>query len=167
MFKPGFFGKNSPRWFIGQVALDQTGNKTDQNGWGDRVKVRIMGYHPSEGTLLQDKDLPWAIVLRPSTHGSLNRLTSAIGGGEWVVGIFLDDDFEKPMIIGVLGRSDPSYDIGGSEVKRQKSTGFQKTLNWYGYNTPQSYHLRTSESPSGSGSKSPVTPTLQDFGISP
>lgn len=167
MFKPGFFGKSPPRWFIGQVALDQTANKTSPEGWGDRVKVRIMGYHPSEGTLLQDKDLPWAIILRPSTHGSLNRSSTGIGGGEWVVGIFLDDDYEKPMIIGVLGRNDPSYNIGGSEVKTKQSTEFKKTLNWYGYNTPQSYHLKTSESPSKSGSKSPVVPTLQDFGITP
>lgn len=165
MFKPGFFGKNSPRWFIGQVSLDQTDNKTNQNGWGDRVKVRIAGYHPSSGTLLSDKDLPWAIVLRPSIHGSLNRVSTGIGGGEWVVGIFLDDDFENPMIIGVLGRSDPSYDIGGTQIKSQQSTEFKRTLNWFGYNKPQNYHLKTLESPSGSGSKFPVIPSLKDFGF--
>ena len=129
MFKPGFFGKNPPRWFIGQVPLDQTENKTNDKGWADRVKVRIMGYHPAEGSILKDKDLPWAIMLRPSTHGSLNKMSTGVVGGEWVVGIFLDDDYEKPMIIGVLGRTDPSYTIPGSKVKTDNSTGYEKTLN--------------------------------------
>jgi hypothetical protein len=161
MFKPGFFGKSPPRWFIGQVAMDQTSNKTSYEGWGDRVKVRIMGYHPKEGTLLPDSDLPWAIVLRPSTHGSLNRTSTALGGGEWVVGIFLDDDSEKPMIIGVLGRTDPSYDVSGNDIKSQKSTEFQRTLNWYGDVTPQNYHLKTTTTPSST----PLVPSLKDFGL--
>ena len=129
MFKPGFFGKNPPRWFIGQVPLDQTENKTNVEGWADRVKVRIMGYHPFEGSILEDKDLPWAIVLRHTSHGSLNKMSTGIVGGEWVVGIFLDDDYEKPMIIGVLGRTDPSYTITGSQVKNNKSSEYKTTLN--------------------------------------
>ena len=48
----GFFGK-SPKFWIGQVPPFQTTNKTDPNRWGDRVKVRIMGYHPSEGSSSQ------------------------------------------------------------------------------------------------------------------
>lgn len=141
MFKPGFFGKNPPRWFIGQVPLDQTENKTNPEGWADRVKVRIMGYHPFEGPILEDKDLPWAIMLRPSTHGSLNKMSTGVVGGEWVVGIFLDDDYEKPMIIGVLGRSDPSYTITGSQIKRNKSSEFKTTLNWFGSLTPAKYQV--------------------------
>lgn len=139
MFKPGFFGKNPPRWFIGQVPLDQTENKTNPEGWADRVKVRITGYHPSEGSILKDKDLPWAIVLRHTSHGSLNKMSTAIVGGEWVVGIFLDDDYEKPMIIGVLGRTDPSYNITGSQVKNGESSEFKTTLNWFGSITPAQY----------------------------
>lgn len=161
MFKPGFFGKNPPRWWIGQVPLNQTLNKTDPNGWADRVKVRITGYHPSEGSLLEDKDLPWAIIIRPSTHGSLNRMSTGIVGGEWVIGIFIDDDFEKPLILGVLGRSDPSYNISKTQVASQKSSGFQKTLNWFGSVTPQVYHIQA-----GPGkSKKPTIPTAQDFGL--
>jgi hypothetical protein len=140
MFKPGFFGKNPPRWFIGQVPLDQTENKTNVEGWSDRVKVRIMGYHPAEGSILEDKDLPWAIMLRPSTHGSLNKMSTGIVGGEWVVGIFIDDDYEKPMIIGVLGRTDPSYTITGSQVKSNKSSEFKKTSVFI---TPPKYQILT------------------------
>lgn len=148
MFKPGFFGKNPPRWFIGQIPLDQTENKTNVEGWADRVKVRIMGYHPWEGPILEDKDLPWAIILRPSTHGSLNKMSTGIVGGEWVVGIFLDDDYEKPMIIGVLGRSDPSYTITGSQVKSNKSSEFKKTLNSaQGPIIPPAYQIKAGSKP--------------------
>ena len=143
MFKPGFFGKNPPRWFIGQVPLDQTENKTNPEGWIDRVKVRIMGYHPAEGSILEDKDLPWAIILRPSTHGSLNKMSTGIVGGEWVVGIFIDDDYEKPMIIGVLGRTDPSYTITGSQVKSNKSSEFKRTSVFI---NPPKYQILTTSS---------------------
>jgi hypothetical protein len=163
MFNPGFFGKNPPRWFLGQVALGQTVNKEDANGWGDRVKVRITGYDPAEGSLCADDDLRWAIIARPSTHGSLNKTTVAITGGEWVFGIFLDDENppKRPMILGVLGRNDPSYEITGKEVESKKSSEFKRTLNWYKTVTPQVYHVLSK----GSSSSKPTLPTKKEFGI--
>ena len=97
-----------------------------------------MGYHPAEGSILEDKDLPWAIVLRHTSHGSLNKMSTGIVGGEWVVGIFLDDDYEKPMIIGVLGRTDPSYTITGSQIKNTKSSEFKRTPSFI---PPPKYQL--------------------------
>jgi hypothetical protein len=163
MFNPGFFGKTPPKWFLGQVPLGQTLNKTDGNAWGDRVKIRIMGYHPAEGNKLSDDNLNWAIVLRSTSHGSLNRMSTGITGGEWVIGIFINGDLEKPLplILGVLGRSDPSYDISGSDVESKKSSEFKRTLNWYSSVTPQVYHLDSKSSPS----KKPTVPTRADFGL--
>lgn len=163
MFNPGFFGKTPPRWFIGQVPLDQTANKTDPLGWGDRVKVRIVGYHPKEGSTLKDDDLPWAVILRPTSHGALNRMSTGVSGGEWVIGVFLDATIEKPipLILGVLGRTDETYDIGGSEVKSQLSSQFLKTLNWYGSITPSKYMVRSTDS----ASKKPTIPSAKDFGL--
>ena len=108
MFNPGFFGKTPPKWFLGQVPLGQTANKEDPNGWGDRVKVRIVGYHPAEGSKLADKDLDWAIILRTTSNGTLNRMSTGITGGEWVIGIFINTDLQKPLplILGVLGKID-------------------------------------------------------------
>lgn len=134
MFKPGFFGKNPPRWWIGQVPLGQTENKTSTEKWGDRVKVRIVGYHPREGSILEDNDLPWAIILKPTNQGSLNKGSTAIGGGEWVVGIFMDDDNEIPMIIGVLGRSESDYEVNYTQQQEQKSTEFKVPLIFAGDN---------------------------------
>jgi hypothetical protein len=132
-FDPGFFGKTPPRWFLGQVPLGQTLNMDDPNGWGDRVKVRIVGHHPAEGGKLEDKDLDWAVILRPTSHGSLNRMSTGISGGEWVIGIFVNVDLQKPLpvILGVLGRSDPKYEVTFSEAEKKKSSEFKKTLNFY------------------------------------
>jgi hypothetical protein len=149
MFNPGFFGKSPPKWFIGQVPLDQTANRVDPNGWGDRVKVRILGYHPAEGSKLPDKDLDWAIILRSTSHGALNRMSTGITGGEWVIGVFINSSLEKPLplILGVLGRSDPKYEITSTEAEAKQSSEFKKTLNWYGTIKPQLYHQTGSSQP--------------------
>lgn len=149
MFNPGFFGKSPPKWFLGQVPLGQTVNADDPNGWGDRVKVRIVGYHPAEGSKLPDSDLDWAIILRSTSHGSLNRMSTGISGGEWVIGIFINADLQKPLplILGVLGRSDPKYEITSSEAEAKKSSEFKKTLNWYGTVTAQMYHTFGTQEP--------------------
>ena len=125
MFKPGFFGINPQRWFIGQVPLNQVENKVSKVKWGDRVKVRIMGYHPKDGDILKDDDLPWAIVLKPTSQGSLNRGSTAIVGGEWVIGIFLDDDYENGIAKSIsnelnLKSCKPIYTLG----LKEKSAGF-------------------------------------------
>lgn len=158
MFKPGFFGKNPPRFWIGQVPLGQLSNKTDAQKWGDRVKVRIVGYHPKESTIMKDDDLPWAIVLRPTSHGTLNRSSTALVGGEWVMGLFLDDDYEKPYIIGVFGRTDPTYEISASDQVNQGGTEFKTTLNYFDPINPSPANLFGSGDTTPSGQKSPIEP---------
>jgi hypothetical protein len=149
MFNPAFFGKTPPKWFLGQVPLGQTASKDDLNAWGDRVKVRIVGYHPAEGSKLADKDLDWAIILRTTSHGSLNRMSTGITGGEWVIGIFINADLQKPLplILGVLGRSDSKYEITSSEAEAKQSSEFKKTLNWYGSVAPQLHHSLSGKQP--------------------
>lgn len=69
-----------------------------------RVKVRIHVYHTEDKTLLPTTALPWAIVMQPTT----NSATSGIGQstplqlGTWVFGMFLDDLYQQPMVIGTL-----------------------------------------------------------------
>ncbi len=163
MFKPGFFGKSNPRFWIGQVPLGQTDNKTEYEKWGDRVKVRIVGYHPYEANLLNDADLPWAIVLRPTSHGSLNRVSTGIVGGEWVMGLFLDDDYEKPYIIGVFGRSDPTYEISSSDQVGQGSAEYKKTLNYTNEITPSPANLKGSGNSTPSGQATLTIPPQSLF----
>ena len=148
-FNPDFVGKAPLKWFIGQVPLGQTINIENPKGWGDRVKVRILGYHPSLGSELSDDGLEWAVIMRSTSHGSLNRKSVGITGGEWVVGVFLNTDPEKllPLIVGVLARSDPSYEITESDQKSKKSAEFKKTKNWYKTVQPALFHMISGKKP--------------------
>ena len=47
LIKSNFIGRDSFRWWIGQIApIEAEGKQNDGEGWGNRYKVRILGYHP-------------------------------------------------------------------------------------------------------------------------
>ena len=80
LLKTNFIGRDGFRWWIGQVAPQEAqGGQINGAGWGNRFKVRILGYHPYSTVDLPDEDLPWAIALLGVTDGSgaANRGTSA------------------------------------------------------------------------------------------
>ena len=166
MFSPEFFGKGPTRWFLGHVALNQTENKLNDNRWGDRVKVRIVGHHPAEGSVISDEDLIWAMVLKPTSQGSLNKGSTAIVGGEWVIGFFLADggNRKNALIVGVLGRSDPSYDETITTVGQKFSSEFKKTLNYFGTVLPTDYQTLSGGT---SSSQAPTVPPVSEFKLKP
>lgn len=103
----GFVG-NSYKWFIGQVPPGQNQhvkNASWSDAHGDRVKIRIPGKHPKTAEVTDD-NLPWAIVARPTSSGNVNRLSSGIWGGEWVIGFYMDEGEQIPVITQVLGKGD-------------------------------------------------------------
>jgi len=111
LLKSHFIGRDGFRWWIGQIPPIE-GSQKEQfsgEGWGNRTKVRILGYHPYDESELSNEDLPWAGILLPSTAGTgaSNMATShKIRPGDIVVGFFLDGDNEQlPMIIGAFGRT--------------------------------------------------------------
>jgi len=113
-------GKNE--WFLGQVPPGQN-EHTKSSVWndahGDRVKVRIPGKHPmsspDEENELLDDDLPWAIVAQPTTSGNRNKQQTGIWGGEWVIGFFLDEECQIPVITQILGNNENGYATRTSE----------------------------------------------------
>ena len=111
LLKTNFIGRDGFRWWIGQIPPEEEeyAQQNDGGGWGNRVKVRIMGYHPYSLNELPNKDLPWAIVLLGTTDGSgaANRAkTIAVSPGDTVFGFFLDgDNAQVPVIVGVFGRT--------------------------------------------------------------
>ena len=112
IIKSNFIGRDGFRWWIGQVAPEEAqGDQLNQVGdaWGNRVKVRIMGYHPQNTVELKDEDLPWAQVLLSPQAGSgkANRAKSLrLSPGDSVVGFFLDgDDAQLPVIMGIFGNT--------------------------------------------------------------
>ena len=47
LIKSNFVGRDGFRWWIGQIPpADAQGGQVNGAGWGNRFKVRIMGYHP-------------------------------------------------------------------------------------------------------------------------
>ena len=110
--KSNFLGRDGFRWWIGQIPPSKSWllqrNKRPE-AWGNRVKVRIMGYHPQNTTELSDDDLPWATVILPTNNGSGRsgfKKPIRVNQGDICVGFFLDgDDAQQPVIIGVIGNS--------------------------------------------------------------
>ena len=110
LLKSNFIGRDGFRWWIGQIPpAEVQSEQISKNGWGNRTKVRIMGYHPFDQSELSDIDLPWALILLPTTAGSgaSNYATNVkIRPGDTVFGFFLDgDNGQIPVITGCFGRT--------------------------------------------------------------
>ena len=112
LLKTNFVGRDGFVWWIGRVAEPSVwrNEATDTDaGWAFRCKVRIIGYHPFDETILSDEDLPWAHVLVDATSGSGQGNmgdSSRMMGGETVFGFFLDgEEGQQPVIFGALART--------------------------------------------------------------
>ena len=109
--KTNFLGKDGFRWWIGQIVprKDQADQTDEGKGWGNRYKVRILGYHPYNNVELKDEELPWATVISPPGHGTGSggiSKTLRFQQGDTVIGFFLDgDNAQVPMIFGAFGNS--------------------------------------------------------------
>lgn len=121
LLKSNFLGRDGFRWWIGQIPPESAhSTQIDKGGWGNRFKVRILGYHPYSEVELPNEDLPWAQVLLSTTSGSGagNNATSVkISPGDVVFGFFLDGDSGQiPVITGIFGRTSqvPSKDYKGA-----------------------------------------------------
>jgi hypothetical protein len=114
--KSHFVGRDGFIWWIGQVAPKETwvnnapGKETESSadieGFGERYRVRIMGYHTASKDDLPDEELPFATVMYPVTGGAGgDASTSAnIRQGNFVFGFFLDgEEAQQPVIMGLIG----------------------------------------------------------------
>jgi len=121
LFKKHFVGRDGFQWWIGQIPPEEswreniTGTETSNNnraakGFGERYRVRIMGYHTANADDIPDDELPWAYVMYPVTAGGGGRGSSQSANltqGTFVFGWFMDgDDAQLPIIMGVLGYND-------------------------------------------------------------
>ena len=123
LLQSNFIGRDGFRWWIGQIPqVTAQGGQANGAGWGNRSKVRIMGYHPYSTVELKDEDLPWAQVLLPPTSGSGGANTAEntkLQQGDVVFGFFLDgDNGQNPVIMGVFGitKQVPSSDYSSPFV---------------------------------------------------
>jgi hypothetical protein len=97
MISDDFYGDRF-RWFVGVVK--------DVGDDRSRVRVRIFGIHHTEDTTkVSDGDLPWALVLYPTTGGQAGggNASHNLVPGSWVVGFFCDGiDSQQPIVFGVI-----------------------------------------------------------------
>ena len=115
----GFVGKEGFNWWLGQIPSVNTSDtdsgdnswalQADGKGWGDRYKVRILGYHPAEESELSNNDLPYALAMLPSTSGTgaaSYSQSTRLRPGDTVVGFFMDGaSAQIPVIMGALTRT--------------------------------------------------------------
>ena len=94
-----FYGKDGFTWFTGVVEDRQDPLQVS------RVRVRCVGFHTQDKTILPTADLPWATVMMPVTSpsmGGLGNTPSFLVEGTWVVGFFRDPDMQEPIVMGSL-----------------------------------------------------------------
>ena len=80
-------------------------------GFGERYRVRIMGYHTADVDSLPDEELPWAYIMYPTAR--LVQVVEEvlrqpnITQGDFVFGFFMDgEDVQMPVIMGLLGNNE-------------------------------------------------------------
>jgi hypothetical protein len=119
LLKSNFIGRDGFRWWIGQIPpIESMGQQVEGGGWGNRFKVRILGYHPYDENELPNEELPWAQCLVPTTAGTgaANCSTGVqLQPGDVVLGFFLDgDNAQIPVILAAFGRTTSVPSVGYS-----------------------------------------------------
>jgi len=165
LLKTNFVGKDGFRWWVGQIApanvqgeqLAPTKNEEVEN-WGNRLKVRIMGYHPFSKADLPDEDLPWANIMIPSTSGTgASNFSKSVmlRPGDVVIGFFLDGETaQQPVIMGAFSRtSEVLQDLPSDSIGFLPFTGYTDKI------APPSGTLKANESGENTAEaqESPVT----------
>ena len=145
-------------FFIGQVPPNWT--EYLQNGtWSDahnnRVKVRIPGKQ-SQGPEILDKDLPWAIVAQSTSAGNRNGTSTGLSGGEWVIGFYLDENEQLPVIMQVLGKNE----VSGAKIKASENgtTEFRDVSRFNSSLVAQAHQIVGGPPP-----EKPAEPSKKDF----
>ena len=100
MNNENFMGLGGFLWFSGVVEDRQDPLKTG------RCRVRILGQHTENKTILPTADLPWALCVLPITASGVSGIGQSATGlleGSWVFGFFRDGQYrQEPVILGSL-----------------------------------------------------------------
>ncbi len=98
-------GADGFNWWIGQIES----NKNDDPKNSGRYRVRIVGQHLKTCDATPTEELPWANVIMPVTSpwsdGGVTGASVNLNQGNWVVGFYIDNDKQKPIIMGSVGHT--------------------------------------------------------------
>ena len=119
-------GNDGFTWWVGQV--EGTASDEENNKGGYRYKVRIVGDHTSDKEVLPTENLPWCSVIMPV---NVPFMPGNIGGGHpqlvkgcWVTGHYLDNDKQKPIIMGSIGPV-PGSTVVINDIEPNNTKAFQ------------------------------------------
>jgi len=131
MLSNDFYGDRF-RWFTGVVK--------DIGDDRARVRVRIFGIHHTEDlTRISNGDLPWALVLFPTTGGQTSggNVSHGLKVGTWVVGFFVDgEDSQQPIVIGVINGGPGSVNNSPQDPVENTTTSTNPTNTSTPQNNP-------------------------------
>ena len=133
-----FMGKDGFHWFIGVVE-----DRNDPLKVG-RVRVRAVGYHTENKTILPTEDLPWATVMTSTESSGMSGLGTTphfLVLGTHIVGFFRDVDCQEPVILGALPGAPGQY--GNPNVGFADPTRRSEDTSEVDYN--RSYYPKTPE----------------------
>jgi uncharacterized repeat protein (TIGR01451 family) len=98
-------GADGFNWWVGQVE-SKKGDDPKESG---RYRIRIVGQHLKDCDATPTNELPWANVMMPVTTPYTDGLTTGasvgLEPGCWVLGFYLDNDKQKPIILGSIGHT--------------------------------------------------------------
>ena len=125
-------GKDGMNWWIGQIENDgsdpeYTGANAKDYDYTGKVKVRIVGYHNPDKTILPTADLPWASCVMPVVYAQRSGMGSVqqLQVTSWVIGFFMDGDSAQiPIIMGSISDQNPEGVY--SKVAENDKRGYQQ-----------------------------------------
>lgn len=90
---------NQANYWFGTVI-----SNTPPPGYEGRIKVRIRGYHTDDISELPELDLPWALMVSPTTEDGISGqgFNGKVQPGAQAFGIFLDDAMQIPLCLGTI-----------------------------------------------------------------
>ena len=101
LFPTNQVGADGTGWWVGQI--EEIDNAKSPN----RFKVRIISVHSDNCSEVPKKDLPWAKAALPVTvpykEGGSSGATANLTEGDWVFGVWLDNQKTKPLILASIG----------------------------------------------------------------
>ncbi|CAR63422.1 putative base plate hub subunit and tail lysozyme [Synechococcus phage S-RSM4] len=155
---------NSFNWWVGQI--EETAKKEKNNKGGYRFKVRIVGDHPKSKEILSTEDLPWAQVMMPVNvpfmPGNVGGAHPQLIKGCWVVGFYLDDDKQKPIIMGSIGQTP-----GATTISKSEKPGATESFQTYNNTTEAQVDPGRDGTPAPQNEKGPSEETNKTTGALP
>ena len=98
-------GADGFSWWVGQIESE----KNQDPKKSGRYRVRVVGQHLKDGERTPSDQLPWAQVMMPVTSpfsdGGVTGASVDLRLGNWVIGFYLDNDRQKPIIMGSIGHT--------------------------------------------------------------